>query len=133
MSQLYFLDRDGTIDILFTTCDSVSQSTGIGTNCMINIAYNRQLPLCASATAPSVRNGKRICRPPTDLCTPDPDFRFNLHDGDGNEVYRCRMFPTTTNVTHRSIGFRQDPNHIHISAAEGITTATVSPRPRHDT
>lgn len=53
---------------------------------MINIAYNRQLPLCASPTTPSVRNGKRVCRPPTDLCTPDPDFQFNLHEGDGNEV-----------------------------------------------
>jgi hypothetical protein len=44
-------DRDGAIDLLITTCSSVSRSTGLGTNCALNIAYNAQLPLCASSTS----------------------------------------------------------------------------------
>ncbi|THG98045.1 hypothetical protein EW026_g4082 [Hermanssonia centrifuga] len=78
------IDRDGTIDMLFVTCDSVSKLTGAGSKCKINIAYNKQLPLCASATAPSVRKGKRVCRSPDDLCTADPDFQFDLHESDDN-------------------------------------------------
>ncbi len=82
------IDRDGTIDMLFVTCDSVSKLTGAGSKCKINIAYNKQLPLCASATAPSVRKGKRVCRSPDDLCTADPDFQFDLHESDDNPVSR---------------------------------------------
>ncbi|KAI0081457.1 hypothetical protein K474DRAFT_1613628 [Panus rudis PR-1116 ss-1] len=78
------VDRDGTMDMVFVTCDSVSSSTGVGSNCMLNIAYNKQLPLCPSTTSPSVKNGKRICRPPTNLCTADPDFRYNLNEGSDN-------------------------------------------------
>ncbi|TFY66482.1 hypothetical protein EVG20_g4607, partial [Dentipellis fragilis] len=45
------MDRDGTIDLFITTCSSVSTATGLGSNCAFNIAYNRQLPLCASASS----------------------------------------------------------------------------------
>jgi integrin alpha FG-GAP repeat containing protein 1 len=34
-------DRDGTIGIIFPSCSHVDQSTSIGTDCFINIAYNQ--------------------------------------------------------------------------------------------
>ncbi|PCH38397.1 integrin alpha N-terminal domain-containing protein [Wolfiporia cocos MD-104 SS10] len=81
------IDRDGTIDMVFPTCSSVAPGTGIGASCYINIAYNKQLPLCASATASSVQNGKQICRRPEQLCTADPDFRFDLSDRSDNDAF----------------------------------------------
>ncbi|EEB98443.1 hypothetical protein MPER_02043, partial [Moniliophthora perniciosa FA553] len=42
------MDRDGTIDLVFPTCRSVTTSVGVGQDCHINIAYNRQLPLCTA-------------------------------------------------------------------------------------
>ncbi|KAI0792754.1 hypothetical protein C8Q75DRAFT_751250 [Abortiporus biennis] len=77
------IDRDGTMDMLFTTCDSVSSSTGLGSNCKLNIAFNQQLPLCTSSSG-SVKNGKLVCRPPTALCTADPDFKFDLNNSADN-------------------------------------------------
>lgn len=29
-------------------------------------------------------NGRRVCRQPQELCIADPDFRFNLNEGDNN-------------------------------------------------
>ena len=80
------IDRDGTIDMVFPTCAHVSSSTGVGTDCYINVAFNEQLQLCASSTDSGVKNGVRVCRPPEDLCTPDPNFRFNLTDSPDNPV-----------------------------------------------
>ena len=71
--------------MLFVTCDSVSKSTGVGTGCAINIAYNKQLPLCASGSS-SIQKGKRVCRSPQVLCIADPDFRFDLSVRDDNPV-----------------------------------------------
>ncbi|KAI1783408.1 integrin alpha N-terminal domain-containing protein [Ganoderma leucocontextum] len=81
------IDRDGTLDMLFATCSSVSSSTGIGSTCSINIAYNKQLPLCTSASGTNIVNGKRVCRPPSDLCTADPDFRFDLRESPENDAF----------------------------------------------
>ncbi|TDL28289.1 hypothetical protein BD410DRAFT_737497, partial [Rickenella mellea] len=72
------MDRDGTVDMVFTTCSDVSMDTGVGTDCAINIAYNQQLPLCTSSATSGFKGGKRVCRPPELLCTADPDFRFDL-------------------------------------------------------
>ena len=80
------IDRDGTLDMLFVSCSSVSPATGVGSTCSINIAYNKQLPLCESSSQQSVVNGKRICRPPDDLCTPDQDFKFDLSARADNDV-----------------------------------------------
>ena len=84
------IDRDGTIDLVFVTCSSVSSSTGIGSDCMINIAYNQQLPLCSRTAATTggggVKNGKRVCRPADDLCVADPDFKFDLSNRAGSDV-----------------------------------------------
>ncbi|KII89322.1 hypothetical protein PLICRDRAFT_109686 [Plicaturopsis crispa FD-325 SS-3] len=81
------VDRDGTMDMVFATCSSVSTSTGIGSDCSINIAYNKQLPLCNSATKSNTKNGQRVCRQPEELCTADPNFSFDLREGSGNDAF----------------------------------------------
>jgi len=81
------IDRDGTIDMVFSTCASVSTSTGIGADCSINIAYNKQLPLCASSTTSGVKKGVRTCRPPEELCTADPNFNFDLRESSDNDAF----------------------------------------------
>lgn len=79
-------DRDGTIDMVFATCSSVSRSTGLGNDCYVNVAYNKQLPLCSSTTSPRFRNDQRVCRAPEELCIADPNFTFDLGDRAGNDV-----------------------------------------------
>ena len=79
-------DRDGTLDMMFASCSTVTPSSGIGSTCSINIAYNKQLPLCASATTPSIIDGRRVCRPPDNLCTADPNFQFDLTESANNDV-----------------------------------------------
>ena len=72
-------DRDGTIDLLITTCSLVSQSTGLGTNCALNIAYNAQLPLCAASSSFPFTGGPAVkapCRSPDALCVADSNFTF---------------------------------------------------------
>ncbi|KAF8655798.1 hypothetical protein AX16_002884 [Volvariella volvacea WC 439] len=88
------MDRDGTIDFVFTTCSHVSSSTGIGSDCYINIAYNKQLKLCSSTTDTGFKNGVRVCRPPDDLCTPDSNFSFDLSDRADNDAFV--RFPFST-------------------------------------
>ncbi|KIM49554.1 hypothetical protein M413DRAFT_438743 [Hebeloma cylindrosporum] len=88
------IDRDGTIDVIFPTCSRVSSSTGAGTDCYINIAYNQQLPLCSLSTDSGFRKGVRICRRPGDLCTADPNFKFNLSDSPDNHNFV--RFPTSS-------------------------------------
>ena len=80
------IDRDGTIDLVFPTCSRVSRSTGLGSDCYINIALNQQLDLCASTTVSGMKNNVRVCRPPTNLCVADPNFKFNLTDSPSNHV-----------------------------------------------
>ncbi|KAI6111062.1 hypothetical protein F5141DRAFT_1112303 [Pisolithus sp. B1] len=80
------IDRDGSIDMVFTTCSHVS-SSGIGSGCLLNIAYNKQLPVCPSTTSPSVnKQGEPICRSPVDLCSADPNFRFDLSTSQDNDA-----------------------------------------------
>ncbi|KAI6097916.1 hypothetical protein EV401DRAFT_2040044 [Pisolithus croceorrhizus] len=80
------IDRDGSIDMVFTTCSHVF-SSGIGSGCLLNIAYNKQLPVCPSTTSPSVnKQGEPICRSPVDLCSADPNFRFDLSTSQDNDA-----------------------------------------------
>ncbi|KAM6500960.1 hypothetical protein JOM56_003974 [Amanita muscaria] len=79
------VDRDGTIDMIFPTCSSVS-SDGVGKDCFINIAYNQQLGLCAS-TEPGTKMGPRTCRTPDNLCIADPKFRFDFNEGTGKGAF----------------------------------------------
>ncbi|KAI6036999.1 hypothetical protein BKA83DRAFT_687075 [Pisolithus microcarpus] len=80
------IDRDGSIDMVFTTCSHVS-SRGVGSGCLLNIAYNKQLPVCPSTTSPSVnKQGQPICRSPVDLCSADPNFRYDLSTSQDNDA-----------------------------------------------
>ncbi|KAH8995858.1 hypothetical protein EDB86DRAFT_2920938 [Lactarius hatsudake] len=75
------MDRDGTIDLLITTCDLISHSTGLGTNCALNIAYNMQLPLCAATSSFPFTSGPAAaapCRRPDALCVADSNFTFTF-------------------------------------------------------
>ncbi|KAK7062132.1 T-cell immunomodulatory protein [Favolaschia claudopus] len=80
------VDRDGTIDMVFVTCSSVSTSSGVGSDCAINIAYNKQLPLCTAGEL-AVKKGQRVCRPPENLCTADPVFKFDLSNAGSNNAF----------------------------------------------
>ena len=73
-------DRDGTIDLLITTCASVSRSTGLGSSCALNIAYNTQLPLCAPSSFPLPNDPATATpyRSPATLCVADPNFSFSF-------------------------------------------------------
>lgn len=72
--------------MVFPTCSRVSSSTGLGTDCYINIAYNQQLKLCSSSTDSGLKKGVMMCRPHDDLCTADPNFKFNFSDLPDNDV-----------------------------------------------
>ncbi|SPO21234.1 uncharacterized protein UTRI_00711 [Ustilago trichophora] len=98
------IDRDGTIDVIFPSCDRN------GDNCFVNVAFNRQVPLCspkidgifgggpgygslssgkkasnasdsqANASDPSHTKTKSElqCREAEDLCVSDDNFRINF-------------------------------------------------------
>jgi integrin alpha FG-GAP repeat containing protein 1 len=57
------IDADGTIDLIFPTCD--------GGNCEIHIAHNEQIPICD-------RTKNVDCRSKDDLCVADDKFSFNF-------------------------------------------------------
>ncbi|KLO15303.1 hypothetical protein SCHPADRAFT_914476 [Schizopora paradoxa] len=94
------MDRDGTLDIVFTACSSVSSSTGIGSGCSVNIAYNQQLPLCTSTATSGLKGSNKLCRQPEDLCTADPNFKFDLTDSPNNDAFVSipisNLFPSTS-------------------------------------
>ncbi|KAH9483665.1 T-cell immunomodulatory protein [Psilocybe cubensis] len=95
------IDRDGTIDMFFSTCQSVS-SKGVGDNCYINIAYNQQLPLCTSSTESGIKKGVRVCRRPEDLCIADPNFKYDLTDTTSNPNFvkfpLSSLFPSSPSL-----------------------------------
>lgn len=98
------IDRDGTIDVIFPSCDRN------GDNCFVNVAFNRQVPLCspkidgffgggpgygslstgkkasdasnsqANASDPShtKRKSELQCREAENLCVSDDNFRINF-------------------------------------------------------
>ncbi|THH05309.1 hypothetical protein EW145_g4893 [Phellinidium pouzarii] len=97
------MDRDGTIDMVFATCASVSSSTGIGKDCYINIAYNQQLPLCASPanTAAFTRFPLTDIFPSNELLVLDtrssPPVPLPLRLGDANlDGFPDLLFVTAT-------------------------------------
>ncbi|KAJ3892409.1 hypothetical protein GG344DRAFT_87791 [Lentinula edodes] len=95
------IDRDGTIDMVFTTCSSVSSSSGVGSNCYINIAFNQQLPLCATAQ-PAFTKGIRTCRSPDNLCVADPNFKFEF-SGDPDVFVRFQVSALFPDVSTPSL------------------------------
>jgi integrin alpha FG-GAP repeat containing protein 1 len=72
--------------MVFPVCSSVSTTTGLGKDCSIYIAYNKQIPLCQPPSTFGGRGGslsseKGECRDPLNLCTSDPAFDFDLSQG----------------------------------------------------
>ncbi|KAG8727135.1 hypothetical protein FRC11_013845, partial [Ceratobasidium sp. 423] len=78
------IDRDGTLDMVFPVCQSFSSKTGVGLDCSIHIAYNKQIPLCPSAGGISSGGGKSKCRSPGNLCVADDAFAFNMGENAGD-------------------------------------------------
>ncbi|SNX81963.1 uncharacterized protein MEPE_00668 [Melanopsichium pennsylvanicum] len=104
------VDRDGTIDVIFPTCDPS------GDNCFINVAFNRQVPLCspridgffgggpgygafgghkkaghaptfqtnASNASHAKRKSELQCRVAEDLCVADDNFSIDFTVSNGN-------------------------------------------------
>ncbi|KAK4688706.1 integrin alpha FG-GAP repeat containing protein 1, partial [Tremellales sp. Uapishka_1] len=71
------MNRDGTLDMVFHTCARHSKASGIGSDCQINIVYNRQVPLCASESSKVDKEGTVLCRGFGELClATDFDFSF---------------------------------------------------------
>ncbi|KAF9533608.1 hypothetical protein CPB83DRAFT_783291 [Crepidotus variabilis] len=93
-------DRDGTIDMVFPSCSRVDSSTGVGSDCYINIAYNEQVGLCSLTTDSGMRKGVRVCRTPGDLCIADTGFKFNLTDSPDNPLFV--RFPVSSVFTSSS-------------------------------
>ncbi|KAF8602747.1 hypothetical protein BDV93DRAFT_494396 [Ceratobasidium sp. AG-I] len=77
------MDRDGTVDLVFPVCASFSSSTGVGLDCSIHIAYNKQIPLCTGGM--SGRDGK--CRSPGELCLADDTFAFDFNSVDAYDIF----------------------------------------------
>ncbi|KAG8716700.1 hypothetical protein FRC09_015339, partial [Ceratobasidium sp. 395] len=91
------MDRDGTLDLVFPVCASYSSITGIGLDCEIHVAYNKQVPLC-SGTGVGGGNGK--CRELGALCVKDDGFVFDLDpNGDAYSVLRLAdILPQQTSL-----------------------------------
>ncbi|GAA98182.1 uncharacterized protein L969DRAFT_93210 [Mixia osmundae IAM 14324] len=75
------MDRDGTIDMIFPTC------TSSGDNCYINIAYNKQVPLCQPRQPSMNSDGSLQCRSSGALCVADPGFSFDLTPLETNDAF----------------------------------------------
>lgn len=83
------MDRDGTIDVVFPSCD------GKNGPCYINIAYNRQMPLCSEKRddwfgvgpgGAALPNDTRKCRDTeSNLCTADDSFSFDFSVSSNND------------------------------------------------
>ncbi|ELU43764.1 T-cell immunomodulatory protein [Rhizoctonia solani AG-1 IA] len=82
--HLGFTDRDGTLDIVFPVCKSFSSKTGVGLDCSVHIAYNKQIPLCPSAGGIPSGGSKSKCRSPGDLCVADEAFGFKFDQSAGD-------------------------------------------------
>ncbi|PWN35926.1 uncharacterized protein FA14DRAFT_160886 [Meira miltonrushii] len=83
------MDRDGTIDVVFPSCDGKSGP------CYINIAYNRQMPLCSEKRddwfgvgpgGATLTNSTQTCRDTEyNLCTADDSFSFDFSTDPSND------------------------------------------------
>lgn len=83
------MDRDGTIDVVFPSCE--------GSECYINIAYNKQIPLCSEkrgswfGVGPGDKNKEghaETCRDPeANLCIADPQFSFDFTVSKDNDQF----------------------------------------------
>jgi len=78
--------------MVFLSYSSV-YSAGVGSGYIINIVYNKQLPFCSSATSLATdKERNRLCRRPEELCTSDPNFKFDMRTEGDNDVGYCSLF-----------------------------------------
>ncbi|ORX51249.1 hypothetical protein DM01DRAFT_176162 [Hesseltinella vesiculosa] len=61
------MDGNGSIDLVFTTCD--------GHGCAIHTVYNQQIGLCSKL---DMNPDTSLCRQSQHLCVADPNFKFDL-------------------------------------------------------
>lgn len=116
-----FADRDGTIDLVVTSCPKSTNHHQQRADCQISILYNRQIPLCDSSSSSSSAGGGGACRDPEALCTADPDFGFTTPDEDETTIIRVEdLAPSSSSggggrqqkrrrrrlVTHSAAGFK---------------------------
>lgn len=85
------------MDIVFPVCGRHSSSSGAGSDCSLNIAYNRQVPVCTGVGSEYNNNGAvtsevLLCRGWGSLCVADPSFEFAFDSS--NDVSR----PNTTST-----------------------------------
>lgn len=82
------MDRDGTIDVVFPSCE--------GSQCFINIAYNKQMPLCSAKRSgwfgvgpeDGSKGADVQCRDPqSNLCVADPEFLFDFTISKDNNLF----------------------------------------------
>lgn len=71
------------MDIIFPTCARQSSSAGTGVDCALNIAYNKQVPICIgiaseNSTSGAAESGTLKCRGWGDLCVGDESFDFSF-------------------------------------------------------
>ncbi|KAG8719560.1 hypothetical protein FRC09_010950 [Ceratobasidium sp. 395] len=95
------MDRDGTLDLVFPVCASYSSVTGIGLDCEIHVAYNKQIPLCSGpGGVGGVGGGGGKCRELGALCVKDDGFVFDLDaNGDAYSVPRLAdILPQQTSL-----------------------------------
>ena len=94
--------------MVFPSCSSVSPA-GVGSGCVINIVYNEQLPLCSSAMSPATdKERNRICRRPEELCTSDPNFKFDMRTEGDNDVGYCSLLYSFASIIYYTPGIRTD-------------------------
>ncbi|EIW70623.1 hypothetical protein TREMEDRAFT_28893 [Tremella mesenterica DSM 1558] len=95
------MNRDGSIDIIFPTCSGHSSSTGLGSDCSINIAYNQQVPICSTERSQNTKDGSLKCRGWGELCTRDENFSFSFDSS--SETQSMLSVPLST-LLENSIG-----------------------------
>lgn len=79
------MNRDGTIDVVFASCDR--------SECYLNIAYNEQMPLCSNERSGLLFSGSTPadrCRDPLQLCEADDAFVLDFRT-DANNSRLARM------------------------------------------
>ncbi|WVQ82354.1 hypothetical protein IAT38_004482 [Cryptococcus sp. DSM 104549] len=90
------MNRDGSIDIIFPTCAKHSTSTGVGTDCSIHIAHNKQVPVCSTEAAQRAKDGSLKCRGWGEMCISDEGFEFSFDEADPDfeTIPLATLFPT---------------------------------------